>query len=731
MKMNHHKHPHNATQLAKNGFRLIPVKKNGKVALVKNWPNQASSDPEKIAEWAGEYPGCNWGIVTDGLLIVDIDKRDDGNGFEHLEKISRATGDVWEQAGIVITPSGGEHRYFLLTNEQKQDPRIKSRNDVLGNNSHVDVKTGKAYVVAPSSMINGKSYEGNLPPKNELPEAPGGLIDMLFSSKGATQSNHGGLVTTDEKAGPDVLSQNGKSRWKMLCFCKKYGIVDPEDYDHWLKVTMALAVDVKENHLNENEAWAILDEWSKNTKDEQACHNYNYEENHKKFTGLVLDASPRNEKISFGTIHYMIEEWIMNKAPAGKVVNILRENFDGKPVTRKLALRAINRDWVFVRHDANNKPFRNLGDGNGYSKNGFINLLEPLKIRVDDKKIVPAAKAWISWNERKEVDEVRFMPGESSMFETDGKLFLNTFMGLDVERHPPVSDPEKKASVLLDHVLLKVCRSDEKIYNETIRLLAWWVQNPDKPGQRCIVLRGGQGTGKSMVGRMIQKLFSPYALQTGNTKTLTGDFNGHLENCLFLQADEAFFAGSNDVRRKLKALITDETMTYEKKGQDAHVGRNFVRIVMTTNERWAVHADDDDRRFVVLDIAPREQDDDEYFSRLHNAIEDPEKISALFQYLKAIKLESWHPMQMKCETKAYIEQKIASLDPIMAHIHTCLEEGRLPLKASMHYYNHNDDDSNHWPNDKNLEIRGSAREIFTNEINNISPSDNFSISKVT
>jgi hypothetical protein len=37
--------------------------------------NLASNEPERIAQWSANFPGCNWGLATkkSGLIVMDVD----------------------------------------------------------------------------------------------------------------------------------------------------------------------------------------------------------------------------------------------------------------------------------------------------------------------------------------------------------------------------------------------------------------------------------------------------------------------------------------------------------------------------------------------------------------------------------------------------------------------------------------------------------------------------------
>src|SRR4051812_47708370 len=63
-----------ACELAALGWPVFPV--NGKIPLIKNWPELASTDCEQLQKWWQQFPKANIGLVTgkrSGLLVLDID----------------------------------------------------------------------------------------------------------------------------------------------------------------------------------------------------------------------------------------------------------------------------------------------------------------------------------------------------------------------------------------------------------------------------------------------------------------------------------------------------------------------------------------------------------------------------------------------------------------------------------------------------------------------------------
>ena len=115
-------------------------------------------------------------------------------------------------------------------------------------------------------------------------------------------------------------------------------------------------------------------------------------------------------------------------------------------------------------------------------------------------------------------------------------------------------------------------------------------------------MRGLKGIGKGQVGQMLMRIFQNHSLHITQSKHLVGNFNAHLVDALFLFLDEAFWAGDKQGEGTLKALITERTLMIEPKGVDAFQMPNRLKILIASNNEWAVPASADERRYFVLDV---------------------------------------------------------------------------------------------------------------------------------
>jgi phage/plasmid-associated DNA primase len=178
------------------------------------------------------------------------------------------------------------------------------------------------------------------------------------------------------------------------------------------------------------------------------------------------------------------------------------------------------------------------------------------------------------------------------------------------------------------------------------------------------VLRGAKGTGKSTFAEALSALLGRHAMKVTHMRHLTGNFNRHLADKLLVVAEESFWAGDKSDEGPLKDMITSERMTIEAKGVDAVEMPSLCRVMMITNNEWAVPASNDERRYFVLDVGDKRRQAFDYFRAIHAQLEGNgnEGLRALLTVLKKFKLASVN-LRMAPETKALRVQRAFSLEP--------------------------------------------------------------------
>jgi hypothetical protein len=155
---------------------------------------------------------------------------------------------------------------------------------------------------------------------------------------------------------------------------------------------------------------------------------------------------------------------------------------------------------------------------------------------------------------------------------------------------------------------------------------------------------------------------------------VSGRFNGHLRDVVILFCDEALWGGDRAMEGTLKGLITDDFLAIESKGVDLQRVRNYKRVIVATNNAWAVPRDLDDRRFLVLDIDDTVKEDAAYFGALHRQMTREGGAEALLFDLLNEPLDGFNPRQAPRRSNGF-DLKIRSLSPVLGWWFECLWSG--------------------------------------------------------
>lgn len=192
---------------------------------------------------------------------------------------------------------------------------------------------------------------------------------------------------------------------------------------------------------------------------------------------------------------------------------------------------------------------------------------------------------------------------------------LNLWQGFAVQPRPGSWEKLKK------HILSVICAGDRGHYDYVINWSARMVQFPEKRAEVAVVMKGVEGSGKGTLANALRRIMGQHALKISNAKHLVGNFNAHLRDCVFLFADEAFFAGDKAHVGVLKSIITEDSLTIEGKYANAVETPNYLHLMMASNEEWVVPAGPEARRFLVLLVAATMVRNLAYFQEIHAELE--------------------------------------------------------------------------------------------------------------
>ena len=210
------------------------------------------------------------------------------------------------------------------------------------------------------------------------------------------------------------------------------------------------------------------------------------------------------------------------------------------------------------------------------------------------------------------------------------------------------------------HIWKIICKKDKASFRYLLQWLALVVQHPELQGYVIVVLKGAKGAGKGILAQAMLRILRSHALHITNAKHLTGNFNRHLQSCVLLFADEALYAGDKAHEGVLKGLATEPTLPIEAKFFDVVEARNFLHIMMATNEKWAVPATLDERRFAVFEVSGEHANDHKYFDPIIKEMQQDGGDAAMLDFLLRLDLSKFNVADVP-QTEGLQEQKRQSL----------------------------------------------------------------------
>jgi hypothetical protein len=394
--------------------------------------------------------------------------------------------------------------------------------------------------------------------------------------------------------------------------------IDPDcDYDVWLKIGMAV-------HHNDAGYVGFMawDEWSKKgTK-------YKDGETETKWRGF--DAN-RNNTV---TIRWLIKEAIRC----------------GKPLTNedRLYWSGIDFDIHIDRLNEKYGVYDNKGAlGIVYMENGDLHVAAPRDWAVkmmNDRILVgnkdkPMSEIWLQSPDRREIKKI-------GMWESgkEPPQSINMWTGFAIK---PIECEEDDIRVFLDFMLEVLCRGNTRYYGFLCDMLTLKFNDPLAVHNLCLVLRGGEGVGKGVFTSTIENIIGRrHSINVSSGKWL-GQFSGSLiSGKVWISANETHWSGNHAEAERLKGLVTEREIDIESKYVNAWRAENYLMIAITTNNKWAVPASIDSRRFFVLDVDGKYYDDAEYWERLiklvgenkRRELNNPEYLGKILYYFQNRKI---------------------------------------------------------------------------------------------
>lgn len=601
-------------------------------------------DAAVIVHWFTENPQYNLGIVPgqlpDGryLWVLDLDTKHGRNGVRFFQDWCKAHGldaQALAQSTLAIrTPTGGQHLYLI------SERPVRHGAGVMGDDSGVDTRSnGKGYVVGPGSLVGQKRYTVEHMAE-EFAIAPTAFCEAL-----GYDSSPRATAPAASTAPPPPVDQT-RAAARVVDFLKTAPLaVEGSSGD---QTTYQVACRVKDLGVDAETAEDLLSEhwnprcqppWSDEDLHTKVLNAYKYGKDPIGVAAPEVEFSPVAEDPA-ATLHPF-------------------EN--------------MNREWAFVMQggahilwettDAHNRPIvKHVPIPAFHAK--FANRKMTIGTRTK-----PISVHWMEAKERRSYDGVVFMPEQPAPAR-----FFNLWSGYTCEPAAPGVSHEA-VDLWMSHLLKNVCGGSATQFHWVMAYFAQLIQRPWQKPRIALVFRGAKGVGKNALIERVAALLGRHAMVTADRRYVDGNFNGHLEHCLLLVVDEAFWSGDRTIEGTLKNLITGREHIIEHKGCEPYPAQNLTRVVIMGNEEWLVPASNDERRYAVFDVGDGRKQDSPFFSRMIDGM-DHGGYPVLLRTLLDVDVDLVD-LDHAPLTAGLLEQKEHSLNPLEGWWAGCLQAGRI------------------------------------------------------
>ena len=569
------------------GFKVVPCGKDKKP--YGKW-DDATINPNIDTDCYACFAGGTQ--YKDGVFVViDLDNH----------KAGVETGrDFWnryflnDETFLVRTPSGGEHLYFLATEEQVAElknikptgTRIAEQVEMFWNGKHLNN--------APFSKTDNGEYviEKNL----EFAPLPDRVIELFRQYN--KPKNH--PVSSLEKQG-SIDEMERRVILNELVRLAEDG--EFNDYDTWVGLMLAMRNSGFITDDAEQVSWG--DEPSIKKIDSIWREPQNSNDNKIKLGSIIYRWVPRFtdkewlfEKLEEVVISSCLNQFsFLHKIKLGTTTGIL--DLSG-------ANKALVRDYKNTLACYQSKEYRTQ-----YPK------FERRTHKISWKEI-NGFDVW--WKEAEALEGLKTSP-----YKPMGEIEENGYRYFNDWEDAPTKSGEGTPELFYDHLLNNVCDGNEITFNYLKHWIWDLIATPQHKNNIAVAITGKQGCGKSSVFKALGICFhSKYTATIDNTEQLIGKFDADWKSCALVAVEEACFAGDrkSGVWGKMKSLITDSETSIEKKNFDRYKKDSMLHFIITGNDVHIVPKEKGDRRYLVLECNDNKLKDVDFFKQLFYEMEN-------------------------------------------------------------------------------------------------------------
>jgi hypothetical protein len=301
-------------------------------------------------------------------------------------------------------------------------------------------------------------------------------------------------------------------------------------------------------------------------------------------------------------------------------------------------LYALNEEILYVRNpgiilrlDRCFKMSVNAFIGHEYADRKYN---EPVAIKGGVKLVTKSAAAeWIKWPCRSVVEGLVYEPGQDRLPGDDS---YNLWTGWGCI---PAEGDITPWTTLLDFLFKGLSPEGRKWVEQWI---AYPFQFPGAKMYSSLVVWGlVHGTGKTMLGQTLFRIYGDNNSVEISDQTLESAFNDWMENKQFAMGDEIAGGDKRQDSDRMKTRITQKNIRVNVKFMPTFTVRDCINYYFTSNHPDAIFLEDSDRRFFIHEVRGRPLPQE--FYEAYHAWLNKDGAQALFHHLLHLDLTGFNP----------------------------------------------------------------------------------------
>jgi hypothetical protein len=299
-----------------------------------------------------------------------------------------------------------------------------------------------------------------------------------------------------------------------------------------------------------------------------------------------------------------------------------------------------------------------------YSKTSLITSFEHIISDSIKKEIVITTPFILDWLKDPYIrcyNFLDFMPvNDINVAEQEDKKIFNLFSGYNPKIKTEYKK-ENKDKILKPFMDLgrELCGGKQKDFEYFLKFIAHIIQKPNEKIPIAFIIKGKQGTGKTMWLNAIGSLIGQkHYISSSNAKDFFGDYAEGFYHKLIVNMNECEGKNTFDFEGKIKSFISEDRITINPKNVRPTEINNFARTIITTNKANPIPIDvkTGDRRFVVFqttDFFLDKKYGTIFWTNLLAHFKKPEFIACLYDYLNELDISKVDWKNERPITEAY------------------------------------------------------------------------------